>query len=404
MRGKMKTLLLLATVAAFAGSGGPAVAETIDELKAQLQALTQKVQELEVEQARIKDKTEGITPNKPAVTSGKQGVRLAISGQVNRAVLYADNGDDGEFFHVDNDNSSTRVRFIGTGRFNEDFSVGSVIEVQFESNSTAALRVNQDGPAGPNNFTERKLEVYGDSRRFGRLWVGQGDTASNGTSEQDLSGTGVIAYAGIPDMAGGIAFNGVTGLGPRINQAYSDLDGLSRDDRVRYDTPSWQGFKASASILERGDWDVAGRYRGDINGTKVVTALAFADATSSRRDFSQVNGSVTALFPVGVNVTFAAGLRDREFRDDDATFFYGKLGYLFDPFGLGNTALVVDYGQANDLDRDGDEFRAFGAFIVQNFDRIATEFYAGVRDHQLDRPGEDFDDIIAAISGARVKF
>jgi len=54
------------------------------------------------------------------------------------------------------------------------------------SKGCCASRWNSE--AGPNNFTERKLEIYFDSKRLGRLWLGQGDTASNGTSEVDLSG------------------------------------------------------------------------------------------------------------------------------------------------------------------------------------------------------------------------
>jgi hypothetical protein len=419
-------MAVLATVAliVIAGWGEPASAQTIQELKAQLEALQQQILRLEAEQARMQaeqeklraeqvmtaedqakliEKTTGITPNKPAVTSGKAGVKLAVSGQANRGVLYANNGDDAQFFHVDNDNSSTRVRWIGIGQFDENNQVGAQIEVQFESNSTAAIRIDQDGPAGPNNFTERKLEVWGDNKTFGRLWVGQGDTASNGTSEQDLSRTDVVGYSGIADMAGGIAFSGRAGLGPRINQAFSNLDGLSRDDRVRYDTPKFHGFQFSTSVLERNDWDAAARYRGDISGTKVVGAVAFADATE-RRNFTQINGSASVLFPFGFNITAAGGTRDIEHRSDDVEFFYGKLGYIFEPFPVGTTALAVDFTQVNDLAREDDEFRSVGAFIVQHFDRIATEFYTGIRHHELDRPGDDFDDIFAVLSGARVKF
>jgi hypothetical protein len=409
--------LATATLLGIAGSGEPAWAQTIQQLKSQLEALQQQILRLESEQERMRaeqakvqeeqvklvEKTAGMTPNKPVVTSGKAGVKLAVSGQVNRGVLYANNGDDAEFFHVDNDNSSTRVRWVGIGQFDEDNKVGAQIEVQFESNSTAAIRIDQDGPAGPNNFTERKLEVFGENRQFGRIWLGQGDTASNATSEQDLSRTDVVGYSGIADMAGGIAFSGNAGLGPRINQAFNNLDGLGRDDRVRYDTPVFHGFQFSGSATERHDWDAAARYRGDISGTKVVGAVAFADATQ-QRDLTQVNGSVSVLFPFGFNVTAAAGTRDIEHRSDDVKFYYGKLGYIFEPFDVGTTALAVDFTQVDDSNRPDDEFRSYGAFIVQHFDRIGTEFYMGVRNHELDRPDEDFEDIVAVLSGARVKF
>jgi outer membrane murein-binding lipoprotein Lpp len=383
----------------------PGSAQTLDELKAQIQEMSTRLQELETKQEQLEKKTDETVADSQTVTSGNKGVKLSVSGQVNRGVLFADNGDDSEVFYVDNDNSSTRVRFVGTGQLNDDISVGTQIEVQFESNSTAAISFNQDSPAGPNNFTERKLELYGDSKQLGRLWVGQGDTASNGTSEVDLSGTSVVNYSGIADMAGGLEFgeDSTGAIGPQINATFSNFDGLSRDDRLRYDTPSFSGFKVSTSVIDGGSWDVAGRYSGDFSGTKVAGAVGYADA-NSRQGFEQLNGSVSVLLPMGLNFTAAAGTRDVKGGGDDPVFYYGKLGYKFDAVDFGGTAVSIDYTMAEDIDEDGDEFTSYGAFLVQSFDKIGTEFYIGLRNHELDRPGENFDDLFAVLTGARVKF
>lgn len=330
----------------------PGSAQTVEELRRQIQVLTDRLDDLEKKQ-EAGEKTAGAR----AVSSGSDNIKLELSGQVNRGVLFVDNGSSEEVFHVDNDNSSTRVRFIGSGRLDEDISVGTQVEVQFESNSTAAIRIDQDDPAGPNSFTERKLELYADSKRLGRVWVGQGDTASNGTSEVDLSGTAVVAYSGIEDMAGGIAFADSTGaLGPRINQAYNQFDGLSRDDRLRYDTPSFGGFKASVSAVDGGAWDAALRFSGDVSGTKIAAAAAFADA-ESRGGFDQYNGSVSVLLPMGLSITGAAGTRDLDrATGDDPVTYYAKLGYTFNVTDLGATSIGVDYGMTDDLVQDGDEF------------------------------------------------
>ena len=93
------------------------------------------------------------------VTSGRKGVKLVLSGQVNRGALIVDDGAKSHTFHVDNDNSSTRIRLMGEGRFNEDFKVGSQIEVEFESNSSAAVNQFNDRGVGPDDFNQRKLEV-----------------------------------------------------------------------------------------------------------------------------------------------------------------------------------------------------------------------------------------------------
>ncbi len=340
------------------------------------------------------------------VKSGKDSIKLSLSGQVNRGVLIADDGNNTHIFHVDNDYSSTRVRFVGKGNFNEDVSVGTQIEVQFESNSTSSINQFSSRGVGPNNFTERKLEFYVDSKRFGRVWVGQGDTASNGSSEVDLSGTGVISASKVNELAGGLIFSRA-GAQPlagdvTIGRAYSNLDGLSRDDRMRYDTPSFRGLKLSASAIAGGRWDVAGRYAGELLDTKLAAAVAYWERTGSHG----VSGSVSGRHKSGLNLTFAAGNRDfNAVGRNDSSFFYVKLGYLRKFFPtFGNTALAVDYFNGDDQSATRDDSQSYGAFIVQNFDRIATEFYIGGRVYDLDRPGVPFDNIVAVLSGARIKF
>jgi predicted porin len=385
------TLLLAVALATHGGFAKPVVAQTIEELKAQIQALAKKLEQLEASQKALeaaqakqagesaKAAASAAAPASTAVSSGSDRVELSLSGQVNRGVLYVDNGGDREVFHVDNDNSSTRVRFIGRGRLNEDVSIGSQIEVEFESNSTDAIRIDQDSAAGPNSFTERKLELYGDSKRFGRLWLGQGDTASNGTSEVDLSGTSVIAYSDINDMSGGIAFQDGGVLGPRISQVFSNFDGLSRDDRLRYDTPNFGGFTASASAVDGDAYDVAARFAGEVGDTKIAAAIGYADGGSRTSFDDQINGSLSLLTPYGISLTAAAGLRDTKGRSEDPVTYYGKLAYTFEGIEYGVTSVAIDFALTEDLAADGDEATSYGAFLVQNLEPVATQLYLGVR-------------------------
>ncbi len=404
---KPMTLPLMVALTLLLGSWPtPGSAQTLDELKAQIREMSERLQELEVKQEQLEEKTDEVRVDSRTVISGRKGVKLTVSGQVNRGVLYVNNGDKDEFFHVDNDNSSTRIRFVGSGELTDDITVGSQVEVQFESNSTAAIRIDQDGSAGPNNFTERKLELFVDSKNLGRLWLGQGDTASNGTSEVDLSGTGVVAYSGIGDMAGGIAFSDNGVLGPRIGQVFSNFDGLSRDDRIRYDTPRFSGFRASVSAIEGGAVDAAVRFSGQFSGTKVVAAVALADASSKdSNNFKQYNGSVSVMTPIGISVTGALGSRDLDGgTGDDPLFYYGKLGYTFDAVSFGSTSVGIDYEAVDDLNQSGDEAVSYGVFAVQKYDKIGAELYLGARNHELERSGSNFDDVMAVLIGGKVRF
>ena len=105
------------------------------------------------------------------------------------------------------------------------------------------------------------------------------------------------------------------------------------------------------------------------------------------------------------DVTAAAGQDDLNTSGrEDPTSWYVKLGYQASLVDWGKTALAVDYGQADDVAADDDEFQTFGVFLVQKVDAIATEFYAGYRNHSLEVTGTDPDDINGVIAGARIKF
>lgn len=343
------------------------------------------------------------------VSKGVGNVQLRISGQVNRALNVVNDGDTTELFNVDNDNSSSRVRFQGRAGVTDDLQLGTNFEVQFESNSTADVSQENEQGQGPNNFTERKIELFVRSKTYGRISLGQGDTASNGTSEQDLSKTGVIAYSGVSDMAGGIEFlddnDNLTGTS--IGDVFSNLDGLSRDDRVRYDTPTFAGFTASTSWGADDAFDVALRYASEFGGIRVAAAVAYADGEDGGAVTldERINGSASVLHtPTGLNLTFAAGQDELDGADNDPMFWYVKLGWIANFFPIGPTAFAIDYGYSEEIDAEDDEAQTYGIFAVQHLSDWGAEFYTGVRNYDADLEATSTEDIFVWMTGARFKF
>ena len=173
-----------------------------------------------------------ISPNMIKVArlkaDGVAAVDFKISGQINRAALYADDGDTAKWFFVDNDNSSTRFRFTGSNDFEHDWSVGIVWEVEMQSDPSNKVHMGDDGSdLGDVNFDERKMEFWVE--KWGRMWLGQGDTASNSSSEIDLSGTTVATYSDIAAVGGSFEFkdNGV-GTGITVGDSRSNFDRAAR--------------------------------------------------------------------------------------------------------------------------------------------------------------------------------
>ncbi|WP_372682995.1 porin [Desulfosarcina sp.] len=385
----------------------------IDKQQAQIEAQQKTLEQLQGEVEMLKSQTaaatvKAATDSPAAVKAGNPKGSVKLYGQVNKAILYSNDGENGDVYLVDNDNSSTRVGLEGTIKPNEKYTIGTRIEVEYQTNPSNLVN-QEDKRVEDIGFQKRHLDLWVDANTYGKFSLGYGSTASDGTSEMDLSGTGVVGYAAIADMAGGQLFydkNTNTLSDTPINAAFSNMDGLGREERIRYDSPSFSGFVGSASYVAEGGGDLALRYTSQVDAFKLAAAVAYANPGSSSDIVDdQLAGSVSVLHDSGFNGTFAMGTRDQKGAGvNDAGFFYTKFGYRGRWCPLGVTSLSVDYGRFSDFDVNGDDADTVGLQMVQDLQEWGTEVYLGYRLHQLDRNGVDYDNINAIMTGMRVKF
>jgi len=356
--------------------------------------------------AEAKTETKGFpVPPPKTVTSGQDRVKLAISGQVNRAVNIADDGKDTKAYFVDNDVSPTQVRFEGTAKATDDLSIGSRIELAISPNDST--QVSQDNEDSGDFFEQRWAEVSLDSNRFGKLSLGRGDTASNNSAEVDLSKTDVVAYASIADIAAGLQFrqSGNENLsGVKISDAFNDLDGLSRKNRVRYDTPTFYGFSLAGSLVSDQRYDASLWWGGQGFGFKAAGAVAVADPNEDNTDLNY-SGSFSLLHEAtGLNLTLSTGLLERDDQGDIKNY-YAKAGWLTRFFSFGETAFGIDYTRSVNNPTGRDEGYSVGGAMIQQFEEYGTELYLQYRLYSLDRDIEpSVEDINVGTIGARVKF
>ncbi len=375
----------------------------LQALKSQVQLLMQRIEQLEQQPPQVVAQQTPMAA--PVVTSGNNKVRLNISGQINRGVLVMDDGDNTDTFHVDNDASSSRIRLIGEADLSDTLTVGTAIEVELASDSTASVNQIDKSGVGSGTFSERRVEFYFTDANWGKLWVGQGWTASEDTSEYDLSGTALAGYSSTADMAGGLLFRNSDGSlsATNVGSVFLNFDGLGRRDRLRYDTPNLNGVTLSVSAVEGDAWDAAITYAAKYSYAQVVAALAYSDPQDLASHDSRVNGSVSVLFNSGFNVTLAAG-EDDAGTSADPNFYYAKLGYQANLNRMGLTAFSVDYHHTDEIGVSMDEGKSYGLQLVQNFDDWSTEGYVGLRTYELERSGGSFQDLDVLLMGGRVKF
>lgn len=331
-----------------------------------------------------------------------QGLKVEVSGQVNRAIMNVNDGVQSNAFHVDTDTSSSRFRFAGSAPVNPGLRAGVLFEVEFQSNpSNEVTFATQD--VSPS-LLERHVDAFFEGR-WGKLSLGQGDGAANGGVEVDLSGTTVAHYAGVSDIGGGFAFRGPGGAlsTATIASTIDRQDFESRYDRVRYDTPVFGGFRVAGSLGSKDNGrdvtELALWYSGDLGALgRLAGAIGYSDqdAVPGGVDDKVIGGSVSWLHTSGLNLT--VGRTERDLVGREGKFNYVKAGYKF-----GRHAVSADFASSDDQAAAGDEGEMFGVAYV--YAPVAwAEVYAALKRHSLDRPGTTFEDIDIAMIGTRIKF
>lgn len=350
---------------------------------------------------------------------GNRKVSLTVSGQVNTALLIWDDGDDTDVFIVDNENSNTRFRFKGDAKIKPGWTAGYLLELDVDGHANTST-VSQGDPEGTGGGEQddilelRHADLFVKSP-YGKVSLGQGDTASNGTSEVDLSGTSVAGYSGTTDIGSSFTFISSAGVDTGITKGstQSNLDGLSRDNRIRYDSPTIAGFIFSASYGEDDQYDVVLRYKNKIGEFNIAGAIAYSEQddfnAGTDLEEEQVNGSISIFhIPTGLNFTFAAGSQDDEASASAAweqTFYYGKVGLKRKIFSAGSTAFSVDYGFYDEFGSSAHEAEHLGIQLVQKVDAAAMELYFAWSHDSLEIDGAaDPEELNFFLLGSRIKF
>jgi hypothetical protein len=312
-----------------------------------------------------------------------ENVEFKWSGQISRAITYADNGADEDILFVDNNNSGTRLRLKGKMDISPALTAGVYWETQYQDNSSSSIGIgDEDNDSG---FTSRIREVWFKGG-FGKISLGQGNGAANGTSEVDFSGTTIADYSG-NNLDDGISFSN----GVKNGKAFSNFDGLSRNDRIRYDLPAFGPIGVAVSGgQDRAELGL--RYSQKLGGgSKIGAALGYVNNNAG--DFTQLGLSASYITAGGFNVTGHYGERDNNAGvDPEGTYI--KVGQKMGPHNLS-----LSYHTVDDQAAAGSEAERVNAAWVYNIAK-GVELFADYQNSSLNG-AQDTDQLSV---GSRIKF
>ena len=374
-----------------------------------------------------------------------QALDVSVSGQVNRAIRFADNGVGSDVQHVDGSASKSRFRFTAEGEAMPGITAGVKMEIGFASNPGGALDIEQADTGAGNadglNLVDARHSFLYFSGDFGKVSLGNLEAAGNGVmwtshngawmgteySPDTNSGLGVMttgnesAVCGMRTPAGedvvhvswagdyaehevdGDEVTHVTGSTESGYQhSFGDLNeycsvysffpsvNIGRKNTLRYDTPSIGPVSFSGSVQKKDKtdhvWSFGAKLSHDVGAANVIGGLILMD------DVLGIAGGIA--FANGTSVNAAWGT------DDSSNQGYEDM-YINVAHTWGNTSVAMDY-RSTDFD-DGKQGRAIGLGVSQSLGG-GVDVYAGFNNYSFDMDGPDLEDINAFHIGSRVTF
>ena len=250
-----------------------------------------------------------------AAKHGNRKMSLTITGQVNKIIMWWDDGQQSKtYYGVESRNSSTRISFLGEAKVTASVKMG--FEIMLDNQAASSAGLNQwdaDGknnslitPLGAPSFTgnnndnyfgaARRMIVWFEDAKLGRISVGHYEMAGAITTI-DLAGISAVASASMELINGGFLLRGPQGQYYATTWA-SFLDAAanqSRENEVRYDSPTIAGFILSSSIADDGsNWGTMLRYAGEFSGVRVAAGVGFEHYGQVTAEASCITVAATA--------------------------------------------------------------------------------------------------------------
>ena len=361
---------------------------------------------------------------KTAVRSGNRKIQLQISGTVNRALLYWNDGSKRDVYIVDPAVDNTSFKLDGSAKIGGGWKVG--YQLKIEAIIAASDGVDQVKARGEDGevFKPDRSYFFLDQEKLGRITVGRTNSASRGIDNIELTGA-ETTDSEIPDWMGGMflrakAGNGLLDLrwGDFVLGKFAGVKG----ELVTYATPTLWGFEASTAWGRDDYWDVALRYKGE--WAKTFKARAgigyFIDTTERKtenvRDTGWGGSAALLHIPTGLNIAYNVGRMEHTSRCDERgklsnqcrgadTFHYVRGGIVREYISLGPTAIYGEYYRGHSQHNNSDDAlvnalalgaianptelkssnsNVWGIGLTQHFENTGIQIYLGYRHHELD--------------------
>jgi hypothetical protein len=388
---------------------------------------------------------------------GNRKVSLTVSGWVNEAIFFWDDGVESNAYVGTNSLEQSRIKFLGEAKIVDGWSAGYLLEIGLSSDASSGFNQathSVTGAAGTSSaIVVRQSNWYLKSKDYGKVTVGLTGEATYHLLD-DADGTATRNYADAEAASVALGAFQVRIAGALRSVRWSDLNRGGnnttvgqggRRQVVRYDSPELMGFVVTASWGEDDLGGVALTYKNTIGDFKLVGKAGYANNTDENTqachpaeragkscEWWGVAGTVMHV-PTGLYAYAGYGQQNDSTRNVDFTFagiestdslwfVQGGIEKKFLP--LGTTTIFGEYRQNDNGSNPArslagavtaanfvksSDINNWAVGVVQNIDAAAMDLYVIYRHSDGDVTNgsnvkTNIDDFDMVMTGARIQF
>jgi hypothetical protein len=332
------------------------------------------------------------------VRKGNRKVSLTLTGQIDKEIMYyGDSVRSRTIAGTDNINSSTRFWFAGDAKISSSHKAGFEMMVEWSGANRSDLVsqlgipfqhnfpvLNASNISGDGSLAVRTANWWLEDSRLGRVTVGrvniQGPSSTIDVSGADVS---LVAWNNVGLQAGGfylqrsdVPWMTTSTVGPTTGGIASWCYGCSRDEGIRWDSPSIGGLLLGAYWGSQDRFTVQARYANEFNGVQVAAGAGYqhdnrlgaevpngasatqpalsATTSPTRTDVEQQGYALSAkhvasgLFIQGMygitHYNYINGVSAATLGKTDGRSYHIQGGWAKNVFGVGMSSIYGEYG------------------------------------------------------------
>ena len=233
---------------------------------------------------------------------GNRRMSLTVSGQINRTILYWNDGESAGGHAIRGTGQRQHVLALHFQRLGQDQPqcAGRVRDHDRMEPGGRTSSVDQNSPDGGNvggfaasdgGLGVRRAFWWLEDKTLGRVSVGR-HNAGGPVGVIDLGGVATPASAAPGDVGGGFFFAGTT---TRMSAVINPSYGNDRMEGIRYDSPTIGGFVFQAFWGEDDIWTASVRYAGEMGGFRVAAGIGYEEQNSSPTQTVQLDNGARNL-------------------------------------------------------------------------------------------------------------